>query len=261
MTGNILILLFAALSVIYVGLCAYAYVASDSLIFPSPEASYTDNSEIIKLSTSRGDMISALFFKAINSKHVLLYSHGNGEDLGMIRPTLEAYQNRGISVFAYDYPGYGTSTGQASEESVYAAIETAYLYLINELGYTPEVITLYGRSLGSGPSAWLAEHYPVSGLIIEGGFTSTFRVLTGVKLLPFDKFDNLARLPKLDCPILLIHGEQDAVVTFEHGLKNHKALNGANEVLWVAAAGHNDVIEQAGDGYWGVVRSFITGKP
>lgn len=81
---------------------------------------------------------------------------------------------------------------------VYAAAEAAFLYLVEEKGYAPESITLYGRSLGSGPSCWLAEGYPVAGLILDSAFSSTFRVLTGRKLLPFDKFDNLAILADLD---------------------------------------------------------------
>lgn len=257
MVGNILILLLAAFSIVYVGLCLYAFVVSDSMIFPAPESSYSDGPEILKLNSPDGETVSTYFLEAPDSKDILLYSHGNGEDIGHIRPLLAQYQERGISVFVYDYPGYGTSTGEPSEKGVYAAAEAAFRYLTEEKGYPPESITLYGRSLGSGPACWLAERYPVSGLILDGAFSSTFRVMTNVKLLPFDRFDNLAILPKLDCPVLLIHGKQDQVIPFSHALKNEAALKGAAETLWIATANHNNLIALAGDGYWEPVLNFI----
>lgn len=258
MLGNVLILLLASFSLIYAGLCLYAYLVSDSMIFPKlGVASYADGPDILKLETSEGDTISAYLLEAAKSDRVLLYSHGNAEDLGQIRPLLGQFQQRGISVFAYDYPGYGTSTGRPSEHGLYAAAEAAFKYLTEKEGYAPGSVILYGRSLGSGPACWLAARYPVGGLILDGAFSSTFRVMTKVKLLPFDKFDNLARLPKLDCPVLLIHGKQDAVIPFDHALKNEQALPFPAETLWVEQASHNNLIETAGDSYWKVVQGFI----
>ncbi|WP_233246082.1 alpha/beta hydrolase [Coraliomargarita sinensis] len=257
MVVNIFILLVAAFSVIYTGLFIYAIYASDSMIFPIPASSYTDESDILKLKTADGESISAYFLEAPGSKDVLFYSHGNGEDIGDIRTLLQEFKKKGISALAYDYPGYGTSSGEPSEQGVYAAAEAAFRYLTDKRGYSPESITLYGRSLGSGPSCWLAERYRVAGLILDGAFSSTFRVITNIKLLPFDKFDNLAILPELDCPVLLIHGTDDNVVPFAHALRNENALNKPPETLWVEGADHNNHIELAGDHYWNVVQNFI----
>lgn len=257
MIGNALILLIAALSVGYTGACIYAFVVSDSMVFPVPTASYEDGPDILKLESSDGETLSAYFLEAPESKGVLLYSHGNGEDIGHVRPLLVEFQKRGISVFTYEYPGYGTSTGRPTEDGAYAAADAAYKYLTKQKGYAPEAITLYGRSLGSGPSCWLAERYPVSGLILEGAFSSTFRVMTKIKLLPFDKFDNLSRLPNISSPVFLIHGEQDMTVPFEHALKNEQALKGRAEIYWVKNAGHNNLIEVAGKEYWDAVLRFI----
>lgn len=257
MIANLLILLLATFTVLYAGLCVYAYVISDSMIFPAPMATYEGDETILKLNSSDGETLSAYYLPADQSSKVLLYSHGNGEDLGDIRPLLNEFHKRGVSVFAYDYPGYGTSTGKPSEPGVYAAAEAAYSYLTDQLNYSPADIVLYGRSLGSGPSCWLAEHFPVGGLILDGAFSSTFRVLTRVKLLPFDKFDNLARLRDMELRTLLIHGKRDFVVPFAHAIKNQKALKGNATSLWVESAGHNGLIEIVGERYWEVVLDFI----
>lgn len=257
MIGNVFILLVVALTLSYTGLILYAFLAADSMIFPAPPASYQDSEEIFKLKTSDGETISAYLLEAADSENVVLFSHGNGEDIESVRPLLLQFQEKGLSVMTYDYPGYGTSSGRPSEEGVYASAEAAFLYLVEDRGYAPGSITLYGRSLGSGPSCWLAKRYPVAGLILDGAFSSTFRVLTRVKLLPFDKFDNLAILPNIKCPVLLIHGKRDTVVPFDHALANEKILATPPETLWIEGANHNNLVESAGERYWDTVLGFI----
>lgn len=260
MISNVSILLVTSLCIAYAGLNFYAAICANNLIFPAPPSSYLDNDQILKLKASDGESISAYFLKADSSDRLLIYSHGNGEDIGQIRPLLQNFQQLGISVLAYDYPSYGTSTGQSSEFGTYAAIDVTYRYATETLGYSPKKIILYGRSLGSGPSTWLAEHELVAGLILDGAFTSTFRVMTGIKLLTWDKFDNYARLPNIKCPILMIHGTEDRVVPFTHALKNWTRIKGAKYKLFVQGAKHGDLIENANDDYWNIVRPFILGE-
>lgn len=257
MITHIFIVSFIMLCIIYASGVLYAYLMADRLIFPKVIPSYQSHSKIITLDSSDGEKIAAIYLPVDTPEHLLLYSHGNGEDIGHIQPLLELFREHGIAVFAYDYPGYGLSSGQPSEAGVYAAADAAYQYITETLGYKPQQITLYGRSLGSGPSCWLAERYPVAGLIIDGGFSSTFRVMTKVSLLPWDKFNNLARLSTINAPILLMHGTLDRTVPFTHSLQNFAAIRGKKHNLWVEGAGHNDLIERADDKYWDTVLPFI----
>lgn len=227
MIANASILLISSLCIVYIGLNAYAAIRAQDLIFPAPPSSYRDDASIVKLTARDGERISLYHLQAENSAKLLLYSHGNGEDIGTARLFLNNFHRLGISVIAYDYPGYGTSSGKPSEDGCYAAAEAAYQFATKTLGYAPENITLYGRSLGSGPSSWLAEQKPVSGLIYDGAFTSTFRVMTEVKLLPWDIFDNYAKLPNIKCPVLVIHGTIDHTVPFSHAQNNWKAIKGS----------------------------------
>lgn len=260
MITNVCILVFSSLCIAYAGLNVYAAIRADHIIFPTPPSSYQDDEQIFKLNTSDGTSISAYFLKAKKSDRLLIYSHGNGEDIGQIHPLLEDFKHLGTSVIAYDYPGYGTSSGQASESGTYLAIEAVFKYATETLGYSHNKITVYGRSLGSGPSAWLAQREAVAGLILDGGFTSSFRVVTGIKLLLWDKFDNYARLANIKCPILIIHGTEDRVVPFKHAQKNWNRIEGAKYKLFVQGAGHGDLIETAGDNYWNTVIPFIEGE-
>lgn len=259
MITNVFILLLTALLIAYSGLNLYAAVRADGMIFPAPPASYEDDETILKLPASDGEQISAYYLEVEKSETLLLYSHGNGEDIGQLRDYLTLFQRQGISVLTYDYPGYGTSTGKPTEAGCYAAIEAAYKYATETLGYTSEQIVLYGRSLGGGPTTWLAEKSPVDAIILDGTYTSTFRVLTEVKLLPWDRFDNYARLPKIEHPVLLIHGTADQTIPFSHAKKNWEVIKGSKYRLFVDGASHNNLIEIAGREYWDMVLPFIKG--
>ena len=260
MIANISILLLFALGLAYLGGMIYAATFADKMIFPEVPKSYTDGPETFKLKARDGADITATYLEAPDARRLLLYSHGNGVDIGMIRPYLETFQAAGISVLAYDYPGSGTSSNKASEAGVYAAADAAYAHATNTLNFAPEQITLYGRSLGSGPSCWLAERYPIGRLIIDGGFSSTFRVMTRVKVLPWDKFDNVARLRSINCPVLIIHGTIDETVPFNHAKQNWAVLSGAKQKLWVEGAGHNNLRDIVGQTYWDTVLPFVHGE-
>ena len=254
---NLLVKCILVAGVIYLTLIVLAVFLSNRIIFPIPPASYEDLPNTLKLKTDKGAEITVMYLEAPESERLLLYSHGNAEDLGTIEERLQEFQAKGISVIAYDYPGYGTSSHKPNEAGVYAAVDAVYRYSTETLNFTPEQIALYGYSLGSGPACWLAEHYPVDRLILEGAYTSTFRVISRIRLLPFDKFDSLSRFETIDCPILLIHGTKDYIIHFWHAEKNWKSLRGEKQKLWVDGAGHTNLPEVAGSVYWDTVTSFI----
>jgi fermentation-respiration switch protein FrsA (DUF1100 family) len=247
MTQQIIINLIA----IYLGLCLFALLFAKRMIFPAPQASYQNDEGIIRLPLRSGKEISALYLPNPEATHTILYSHGNAEDLGTIRPTLLELHRLGFAVMAYDYPGYGTSDGTPSETGSYEAAAATYTYLVTLLNTNPDQIILFGRSLGSGPSFELAGRKPVAGLILDGAFASTFRVMTRIKLLPWDIFDNLSKAPRVSCPTLIMHGKQDRTVPFSHALALQSALTSAEvSTLFLDDAGHNNLIETAGPRYW-----------
>ncbi|WP_035990453.1 alpha/beta hydrolase [Leptolyngbya sp. KIOST-1] len=236
-----------SLVLIYLVFALYVYLRADSMIFLPQPASYTDTEEILKIAVTDRERISALYLPNPTARYTLLYSHGNAEDLGDIRPVLERLHRWGFSVLAYDYRGYGTSDGRPSAANAYADIEAAYNYLTGALGKAPAQILPYGRSVGSGPSTALATDHPVAGLILESAFTSVFRVVVPFPLLPFDRFPNLDRLPRLGSPVLVMHGYADQVIPIHHGKTLYEAALTPKQSLWVDTAGHNDFTWVAGD--------------
>ena len=210
------------------------------MIFLPPVATYRDGDEVIKVRTADGVVLSAIYLANPSAAHTLLYSHGNAEDLGGVRPVLLRLREIGFSVLAYDYRGYGTSDGRPSEPGAYADIDAAYGYLTSSLGTAPARIIVYGRSVGSGPAIDLALRQPVGGLVVESGFTTAFRVLTRIPLLPFDKFRNIDKIGGVRCPVLVMHGRADEIVPLSHGQALWRAAPEPKRFLWADGAGHND---------------------
>ncbi len=242
---------------VYIFFLLSAIFFGDCLIFQPHPSSYTDTDQILKLKTMNSAIISVLYLPNPGAEYTILYSHGNAEDLGDIREVLHQFHEHGFSVIAYDYSGYGTSSGQPSEDASYADISAVYDYAVRKIGLRPDNILLLGSSVGGGPSLNLADRNTVGGLILESSFVSAFRVVTTIPFFPVDKFNNLNKINALPCPILVIHGKQDSIIPFWHGERLYERANPPKMNFWVDAARHNDVMWSAGEEYWETLEQFV----
>jgi pimeloyl-ACP methyl ester carboxylesterase len=225
----------------YVSICICAGLVSDHLIFQPHRSSYADNPGIIKIRSSNGKHISAVYLPNPSARFTLLVSHGNGEDLGDIRDWLDDMRQAGFSAFAYDYQGYGTSDGKPTEKAANDDETAAYDFLALNLAIPPDRIIIFGRSVGTGPAVQLAARRPAAGLVLQSPFLSAFRVLTRVPILPFDRFPNYKRIPHVHCPVLIMHGTSDSVIGIWHGRKLFALANQPKQFVAVEGADHNDV--------------------
>lgn len=148
-----------------------------------------------------------------------------------------------------DYTGYGKSDGSPHENHVYADIDAAFRYLLEVRRLQPEQIVLYGRSLGSGPSCYLAsktaqQGRSVAGVILQSPLLSAYRVAFNFRFtMAGDKFPNVDYAPSIRCPVFIVHGTQDEVVPFWHGQELFLALpqEWRAKPFWVEGAGHNNI--------------------
>jgi abhydrolase domain-containing protein 17 len=242
----------------YITIGIYAYFFSDRQIFIPQYATNAPLPETpIVLPVTPTENITLVHYPKPQAQYTILYSHGNGETLGDVYPNLIQLQNLGFNVVAYDYRGYGASSpGAPTETKTYADISTAYRYTRETLKVPADRIIVFGRSVGSGPSTYLASTQPIAGLILESAFTSVFRVVIPFPLLPFDKFPNRDRLAKSTVPVLIIHGDQDEVIPFHHGQTLFQTALGPKQFLAIPNAGHNDVSTIGGTTYTNAIRSF-----
>eukprot|EP00587_Corethron_hystrix_P010912 CAMPEP_0113303874 /NCGR_PEP_ID=MMETSP0010_2-20120614/4104_1 /TAXON_ID=216773 ORGANISM="Corethron hystrix, Strain 308" /NCGR_SAMPLE_ID=MMETSP0010_2 /ASSEMBLY_ACC=CAM_ASM_000155 /LENGTH=208 /DNA_ID=CAMNT_0000157935 /DNA_START=419 /DNA_END=1046 /DNA_ORIENTATION=- /assembly_acc=CAM_ASM_000155 len=172
-----------------------------------------------------------------------------------------------VNIFSYEYDGYGINTGEPSEEKCIENVYAAFRYLTVEEGLKPYDIVLVGQSLGTGPTCHLASKLsgdgtPVAGVILQSPFLSIFRIP-----LPFhtqraimgDMFDNMNKVQSIKCPVFIIHGKRDNVIPFFHAVKLLNAVPIAWRFtpLWLASAGHNDILSDHLEDYLDGVSAFL----
>ena len=235
----------------------YAYGFSDRSILPAVPTTYETLPNLKQIPTSNGQTIALRYLKNDTAKYTLLMSHGNGEDLGDIQGEMERFWAMGLNVVAYDYRGYGKSQGSASVANVYDDIDSVYRYLTEDIKVLPDRIILYGRSVGGGPSTYLAARKPVAGMILESTFISTFRVVIPIQVLPFEKFPNQSHIRQTNIPILLIHGTKDQIIPYWHSQVLYDSVPGPKQLLTVEGADHNDVAIVAGDQYGRTIGQWL----
>ena len=246
-----LILRFVILLLVFVWL---AGCAIDRQMFPR-RRTYQELSGLIKLPVGGGVEIAMLYFENPTAEYTVIFNHGNYEDLGALEDFLAEYSRKGFSVLGWDYRGYGASGGRPKEDNVYQDVQKVYDYALNELGVDRENIIVHGRSIGSGPACEVAMNNKVGGLVVEAGFMSVFSVMLPWAGMPGDKFVNIDKIDKVDCPVLIMHGKRDRTIGFKHGRKLYEKAQDPKYFHWFEEAGHNDILYFESE-YWRAVREF-----
>lgn len=212
--------------------------------------------------TSEGEElnISAIYVGDINeiaTDTVILYCHGTADHNDFYWPRQKLYANLGskhrFGVLMIDYPGYGLSDGNPTEQNMYDATNAALKWLKSK-GLTNDRLVLFGFSLGTAPTcevagnAALYEMQP-SKIILEAPFASSEVMIQDAALLALPgsyfvnvKIDNAEEIKKVTVPLLWIHGEADAFLSIHsHGELVYNNYQGISKTaLRVPGGDHED---------------------
>jgi len=215
-------------------------------LFPYAEIDPEEREGQFFLESARGDRIATLYLPGPSpDAPLLLYSHGNGEDLLDGEDRYDWWQGLGYAVLAYDYPGYGTSSGRASAAGVKAAAEAVLRYAREELGYPRARILLWGRSLGGAPTLFLAREGLFLGVVLEATFRSVLSLAPTLPPLLFlpEPFPNERWAREVSSPVLLVHGILDPIVPVEHAHRLRENLRSPLDFHLVEGVLHGDVLD------------------
>jgi pimeloyl-ACP methyl ester carboxylesterase len=195
----------------------------------------------------------------------IIYFHGNGGNITNVGWLGETLAEQGFSVLLFDYRGYGLSTGAAvNEADLYLDGEAAWDFVVNENKAAPEVVVLYGQSLGTAIATETATRRRAGALILESGFSSASSVAeTALPWLPTwlhrlarNRFESAQKLRTVRVPVLITHGDPDPVIPTSEGHALFAAANEPKNLLIVPGAGHN-VFGSAGTTYLDQIEKFI----
>jgi len=183
---------------------------------------------------------------------VILYSHGNAENLSSAAFQFNDYAIRtGMSFVCYDYPGYGCNIGDPTEITVIEDIKHCYTWLTRVIGVHSKRIVLVGRSIGSGPAIALAKYLcdakvdVPGGLFIISGYSSIVSVVSPALASSSpasDIFKNSDAISSVTIPIGIAHGDHDEVIKPWHANKLFESAKTKDKWLVIIEnAHHNDM--------------------
>lgn len=219
---------------------------------PSPEPS-------IRIDVGNGKRIAAFYLPAPTPEaQTILYSYGNLENLEGKLELLGEFHRRGYGAIGYDYEGFGSSEGEASLTAALRDADAVYRYLTETRGVAPGRIVAAGFSMGSGPACYLGRHYPLAGVVLEGGLASVLQVVIPWSGWPGDRYPNSTWLSQSKVPVLIFHGTGDTVIPYRNAERNYRKAAGRKQLVPVPGAGHQTILKTLGkERYFEILADFL----
>eukprot|EP01004_Peranema_trichophorum_P004786 NODE_3684_length_1305_cov_76.469543_g3221_i0.p1 GENE.NODE_3684_length_1305_cov_76.469543_g3221_i0~~NODE_3684_length_1305_cov_76.469543_g3221_i0.p1 ORF type:complete len:342 (-),score=30.80 NODE_3684_length_1305_cov_76.469543_g3221_i0:104-1129(-) len=239
------------------------------VIFPIPTASYGATSfpgELCWLPnrpnpSKAKDFTPCLFLKSNdNPSCFLIYTHQNYSDIGRQRAALLKLRDRlRVHILMVEYPGYGPSSGKSSEGATIRMAEYILKYVCEEMKVPEDRIIWMGRSVGTGVGAQavVRSRYKIGALVLISPFTSIANVvkynmgkrLKSEKIGMFlskiiaPRFDTLKIIHQINCPLILLHGEQDDQIPPAHSRLLANRVKGPCHLVLCDTMDHNNSFE------------------
>lgn len=211
----------------------------------------------VSLLTSDHMSLNAWYKAPVLNKPSVLILHGNAGHIGNRMNLASQLFRRGFGVLLLDYRGYGGNPGKPTEQGLYADGRAAMDFLKRQ-GGLPAKVVLYGESLGTGIATQLAKEFSVCALILQSPYTSMTALARyhypWIFLPPWDKYDSLARITSIHTPLLILHGEEDDIVPYSHGVTLFNKANEPKRFLNFPHKKHNNLWNQE---FFSAVSQFI----
>jgi len=190
------------------------------------------------VATETGDTLNALLFRTTQpSKGLILYFHGNADNLQRWGQYAIDFTSLGYDIFMMDYRGYGKSTGTPSETSMYSDAQLVLAWAKANMPYTKLII--YGRSMGSAVASNLATTALPDLLILETPFDelkSALYTFSSKYNFPTNQF-----LSGVTCKKIIIHGTADWVVPISSALRLKPLLKADDQFVIIEGGSHNNL--------------------
>jgi len=205
-----------------------------------------------------------------SSDTLIVYFYGRTQNIDFYWPRTRLLHETGFPVLVVEYPGYGRSTGEPTEEGIYAAGRSALAHVRAHLGNP--VIVVYAYSTGTWIGCELAStDTGIVRLVLEAPYRSMETLVQDAVYLniPADyvttlKGNNIDKIRKVFIPFLWLHGEDDQTLNIEtHGYPIWESYPGDEGWrITVPGADHDEVPTKIGYAHYAAcVGQFVRGAP
>jgi uncharacterized protein len=232
-----------------VGIAVY-YLQDKVFFHPKPVASHQQYAfahpfKEVMIPVDDQTSYSLVQFTTASPKGVVLYFHGNQDNVEHYAAHAPAFTKNGYELWMIDYPGFGKSTGTLTEEILYE--QALQVYQVARARFSAEHIIIYGRSLGSGIATQLASIRNCRRLVLETpyySFTSLadryLWMYPTSRMIKF-KMPTYQFLEKVTAPVTVFHGTDDGIIPIENARKLQPLLKPADEFVTIEGGSHNNL--------------------
>jgi pimeloyl-ACP methyl ester carboxylesterase len=211
--------------------------------------SFNQKFEEHNIAFDKTDTVNIVKFLSTDSvkKGILIYFHGNKKNIEHYAPFVPAFTRHGYEVWMPDYPGFGKSTGDISEEKLYRIA-----YQVRQMAsasYVADSIVIYGKSLGTALAAYTASVLPCKQLILETPYYSipslfrSYAFMYPARMMSKYKLPTYEFLPEVKAPVTIFHGTGDWVVPYRSGVQLKKFLKPGDQFIKIPDGSHNNLSE------------------
>jgi pimeloyl-ACP methyl ester carboxylesterase len=176
-------------------------------------------------------------------KGIVLYFHGNMRNIERYANQAPFFTKEGYDVWMVDYPGFGKSTGQRTEQMMYDDALRMYALASKEVNH--QQLVIYGRSIGTGIASFLASKVPCQQLLLETPYYNIemlarhYAPIFPVKYLMHYRFPTNEYLQEVAAPITIIHGTNDEIIPYRHARRLATIPN--VNLVTIARGRHNNL--------------------
>jgi hypothetical protein len=257
-------LVYIAIAAVIVGvtITALLWHGQERIVFQPPGPPHPEARGVRRIDTQAedGQPLFAYLVGEPTSAGVVLVFHGNADLAAWQIPwATELARRSGRAVLVTEFRGYAGLPGAPTYPGSRLDARAVYAIARDSLGVPPGKVALYGHSLGSAIATELASEVDAEVLLLVAPMTSVrdmaYRVSPTAILLFWTglarvHYDTETIVRSLDAPVWVAHGSDDDVIPAEMGRRVFAAAKVKGELLLVDAAGHNDLVDHAGERYW-----------
>jgi len=221
--------------------------------------------EDLEIRTADGETLHAWWLEAPQPRAQVIFWHGNGGNLSLWLDVIAAIRQRGFSVLAVDYRGFGASTGRPSEKGLYRDADAAIEVFHSRLRRPGVPVIQWGRSIGTPVAAYAASQSPPDALVLESPFRDVLAIIGGnpvmrvLHLFSSYRFPTSQFLEGYTGPLLVIHGDADRIIPYRAGRRVYEeAPTPRKTFVTIAGADHNDLHLVNRPRYWDAIDAFVT---
>ena len=234
----------------------------DQQVYSTPEQLGVTVQQFHFASAAGGPKLHAWWMPAVGTpRATVVHAHGNAANISNHAPLVAWLPAEGIEVLSFDYRGFGRSEGKPSLDGVVADTRAA-LAEVRRRRAAAGPLVLLGQSLGGATAIRaLAEEtaggaHDIRLLITDSAFASyrgiardatrggvlSYVAPLAMPSLPAHTNDPLAAIGRIKAPVLLLHGELDAVIAITHSERLHAAATSRKEFIRIAGGQHIDAL-------------------